>query len=958
MEKATLIVKTTKKGKTIAKLHFPEKNKTMPSPQFTPKNDSQNGMEVEVERIEGKIVKVQAGEKLLYLGIAPKSSSSKRVDGPAPVYQKTSTGSPMNAPSNAPLQTRHIERIKTPAYAPYNFVPLPEKVVEAPAAVPRFDTYHPDRRTGWIDVGIETVTPLYIRGTVPEKDAKQGKESRDISTFFSPGGQIRIPGSSLRGMIRTLLEITSYGRFERVNDVNDTGLYYRGLADKSNLHKEYQSRMSSYDRKRKSTQYKMSAGFLSRDGFNYFIGPTTFRPIDKRDVEKKLGKNYKRFKVYPWGRDYLVVSGNMPNKKKEWVVTSSTSTERIPIPEIDVNNYKNDTTRAKAVPDLIVEADKKKDTPCFYVRWKDATGEDRISFGHTPMFRLAYQLSIAEHVPEDVRSPHYRMTPNGLRHLAKEAEFLKLPNAEREELLKQFHQVKADKLAQPQFEKQVDGMLKETSQRAILKPLVMKHARVYDIPEAIFGNETTFAGRVFFEDAPVVPGQKEISMAESIPKVLGSPKTTTFQHYLVQKRDDIRELNHYNSPAAIRGHKLYWHKTGENWQYLENTVCLSEKHYKDVLNKHPDACETFSTLAVHKHNHVYFALSDISLEQLGEEAFKTLLSKDQKNAEMLTKIQPVRPGVQFEGRIRFENLSDIELGALLFSLTLPKGCYHKLGMGKPLGLGSVNIVPSLYLSDRQARYRSLLSERPESMKEAPEKAEECLNAFETYVAGQLGVTSRLWETERLKALHHLLDYEQGRQLELRGNIGYMSITATGQNDFKNRPILPLPAAVCAEAFDDTRIRIETKTYTTNMILQRIQQHGLDISAGFHRQQPSWDTRQQSRFIEALLTNIPTQVVYIDHRNDDKWLVVDGRERLCALERFVLTGELSLCDLEFQTEFEGKTFRELPPASQRRITETRITLNLIEKPTPEDMIFTLFRRLNSHQESGLNEVKHD
>jgi hypothetical protein len=49
----------------------------------------------------------------------------------------------------------------------------------------------------------------------------------------------------------------------------------------------------------------------------------------------------------------------------------------------------------------------------------------------------------------------------------------------------------------------------------------------------------------------------------------------------------------------------------------------------------------------------------------------------------------VKPGVWFEATIRVSNLSDVELGALLWLLDLPDDCHHRLGGGKPLGFGSV-----------------------------------------------------------------------------------------------------------------------------------------------------------------------------------------------------------------------------------------------------------------------------
>ena len=51
----------------------------------------------------------------------------------------------------------------------------------------------------------------------------------------------------------------------------------------------------------------------------------------------------------------------------------------------------------------------------------------------------------------------------------------------------------------------------------------------------------------------------------------------------------------------------------------------------------------------------------------------------------------VRPGVVFEFDIYVANLSAIELGALLWLLTLPEDHYHRFGGGKPLGFGSVRL---------------------------------------------------------------------------------------------------------------------------------------------------------------------------------------------------------------------------------------------------------------------------
>ena len=54
-------------------------------------------------------------------------------------------------------------------------------------------------------------------------------------------------------------------------------------------------------------------------------------------------------------------------------------------------------------------------------------------------------------------------------------------------------------------------------------------------------------------------------------------------------------------------------------------------------------------------------------------------------------IEPLDTGNEFTFDVHFMNLEEYELGLLLYSLQLEKGLAHKLGMGKALGFGSVEI---------------------------------------------------------------------------------------------------------------------------------------------------------------------------------------------------------------------------------------------------------------------------
>jgi CRISPR-associated protein (TIGR03986 family) len=96
----------------------------------------------------------------------------------------------------------------------------------------------------------------------------------------------------------------------------------------------------------------------------------------------------------------------------------------------------------------------------------------------------------------------------------------------------------------------------------------------------------------------------------------------------------------------------------------------------------------------------------------------------------------VKPNTQFEFDIDITNLSSVELGALLWLLTLPDDHYHRLGGGKPLGFGSVQLKIDWSQTDlRQGKdwkqyYESLLPIEPPD----PKLAKQCISEFEREVA--------------------------------------------------------------------------------------------------------------------------------------------------------------------------------------------------------------------------------
>lgn len=535
--------------------------------------------------------------------------------------------------------------------APYNFVPLGSRVYRKDSI-----TKHNEITglSGSLEYQVTAQTPILVDGG-------------DEHFYKNKDGKAAIPGSTMRGLVRSNMQILSQSSI--VDDIGNAKLMYRSVGASSvNLNKKVYDTTLGADtvvvgKGRFSVLKNVKGGYIACRNGKYYIIPSS---VDK--LQRELGEmNYyvlsERRIIEDHFRGFEILKQNP-------CVLQNSNTKPFIKSEIRGRvHYKGEKNSHYQPYFTTVYYQPKGTRNISALSDKPLTGYKKgtlITTGFMNEKKALYVIPEMANVsenewiqiqPQDVDSfkRDFEVRQNQLT-VATGYNLARMDKEDKEQLKKDvcsFFGLPENGETKPVFyielggklyfgftprlrlfyDKEIyDGLSKEQRDNSL------------DYCKSLFGFTTdkeSYRSRLSFQEAVI---DKNTAEGKKETMVLGEPKPTSYLDYLTGRNGEAAT---YRGDFSLRGMKQYW---------------LHEKPSRAAAGN---------------------------------------------NDNVGSNLYPYPQGTSFTGRIRFTNLSEEELGMLLWSLLLEKDSQQNIGKGKPYGYGRISVsLKHLNILNPDALYSS------------------------------------------------------------------------------------------------------------------------------------------------------------------------------------------------------------------------------------------------------------
>ena len=518
--------------------------------------------------------------------------------------------------------------------APYNFVPLSNWIFSPSWAEQiSHDVPFEDGLSGCLKVNLKMCQPLMIAGEIaPAHDASKTPQS--IQPLREPvSGNPVIPGSSLKGMLRNVLQIASFGK---ITPVNDSRFGVRDLAAKGPGKSIRDPNVNFY----LNQMGRANGGFLKYQNGQWLLTPCSWARIKQKTYTEWAGITEKDWfnknNLSPVKRYQLLDKGdNIRDQQGDFPKQLTVSVEEDP-DSYPINGKKG--LRAKldshGKPSFLVVTGQPKTKGAWNFT---KLQENKAKNNDFVFFDLQNSnLVVSERVIQDFLFINSNKNPQNKEPIW---DFWKnritigngVPVFWKENDDGSVKSLGLSSMYRLAYDNSVADVIGHTSSGH-------NNETIYDLADVIFGcldtsikSSGSLRGRINITTARAT----RWNMAEAMTTVLSSPKATYYPNYLVQSSSRHEYSTMFDSNSEIRGWKRYPVRSS-----ITPIPLNSESSYKvcSVLN-------------------------------------------------------PIDKGAEFNFRIHFHNLKPVELGALIWAVNWGgnKQALHSLGMAKSLGFGSCRL---------------------------------------------------------------------------------------------------------------------------------------------------------------------------------------------------------------------------------------------------------------------------